>query len=56
MSTGFLWMMITVSGTVAVYYLWVFKLGLNENAGLAASTLTAVLLSALFYRLNKRKN
>ncbi len=43
MSTGFLLMAITVSVSVAVYCLWVLKYGLNENAGLLLSTLTAVL-------------
>lgn len=46
--------MVTVSGAVAVYYLWTFKFGLNENFGMLLSTFAAVLLSALFYRLGKR--
>jgi len=54
LSTGFLLMAITVSVSVTVYYLWVFKCGLNENAGLLLSTLTAVLLSAFFYRLKRK--
>lgn len=46
--------MVTVSGAVAVYYLWAFKFGLHENFGLLVSTSVAALLSALFYRLRKR--
>jgi hypothetical protein len=46
--------MLTVSGSVGAYYLWSFKLGLNENAGLLVSTLIAVLLSAFFYRISNR--
>lgn len=55
MSSGFLPMMATVAGAVSVYYLWAFKLGLNENTGLLASTAAAGLLSLLFYRLKQRK-
>ncbi|MDD4239174.1 MAG: hypothetical protein PHT62_11580 [Desulfotomaculaceae bacterium] len=54
MSRSFLYMLITVFGSVGVYWLWAFKLGLNENTGLLASTLTAMLLAYLFYRLRKR--
>ncbi len=46
-------MIITVSCALGVYYLWSFKLGLNENTGLLLSALTAVLVSCLFYRLKK---
>jgi hypothetical protein len=53
MSYGFLFMIITVSCALGVYYLWSFKLGLNENTGLLLSALTAVLVSCLFYRLKK---
>jgi len=54
LSLGFLMMMVTVFGAVSVYYLWAFKFGLNENIGLMVSTLTAVLLSAVFHRIRKR--
>jgi len=47
-------MIITVLGSIGVYWLWAFKLGLNENTGLLASTLTAIILAYLFYRLKKR--
>lgn len=47
-------MMVTACGSVGVYYLWSFRLGLNENAGLLVSTLIAVLLSAFFYRISNR--
>ena len=43
-------MLITVAGAVGVYWLWAFKLALNENAGFAVSALVAVLLSLFFYR------
>lgn len=54
MSRGFLYMIITVSGSVGVYWLWTFKLGLNENAGLLASTLAAIILAYSFYKLRNR--
>ena len=54
MSRRYLMMMVTVAGAVSVYYLWAFKFGLNENIGLLVSTLTAVLLSAVFHRISKR--
>lgn len=47
-------MIITVLGSVGVYWLWAFKFNLNENAGLLASTLTAIIIASLFFRLRKR--
>lgn len=47
-------MLITVTGSVGVYWLWAFKLGLNENAGLLASTLTAIILAFLFHKQRNR--
>jgi hypothetical protein len=54
MSYGFLFMMVTVFCTVGVYYLWSFKLGLNENTGLLIGVLVAVLVSYLLSRFKKR--
>jgi len=53
-SKSFLYMLITVAGAVGVYWLWAFKLALNENTGMVVSTLVAVLLSYLFYRLKDK--
>ena len=47
-------MMVTVLCTVGVYYLWSFKLGLNENTGLLIGASVAVLVSYLFSRFKKR--
>ncbi|NMA52365.1 MAG: hypothetical protein GX949_05095 [Peptococcaceae bacterium] len=54
MGKNFLYMLITVAGAVGVYWLWAFELALNENAGLAVSTLAAVLFSYFFYRRKDR--
>ncbi|OPZ72530.1 MAG: hypothetical protein BWY80_01110 [Firmicutes bacterium ADurb.Bin456] len=53
MSSGFFFMMITVSCALCVYYLWSFRLGLNENTGLILSALTALLVSCLFRKFKK---
>jgi hypothetical protein len=47
-------MLMTVLGSVGVYWLWAFRLGLNENTGLLVSALTAIILAYLFYRLRSR--
>jgi uncharacterized membrane protein len=54
LSKSFLYLIITISGSVGVYWLWAFKLGLNENAGLLVSTLAAIILASFFYRLRNR--
>ena len=54
LSKGFPYLILTVAGSLAVYWLWAFKFGLNENTGLLASTTTAIILAYLFYRLRTR--
>jgi hypothetical protein len=54
LSSGFPYMIITILGSVGAYWLWAFKFNLNENAGLLVSTLTAMLLAYLFFKLRKR--
>lgn len=54
MRSDFLYMMVTVLCTMGVYYLWSFKLGLNENTGLLIYAPVAILVSYLFSRFNKR--
>lgn len=51
MSKSLPYMLITVLGSVGVYWLWAFKFGLNENMGLLASTLTAMILAYLLHKL-----
>lgn len=47
-------MMLTVAGSVGVYYLWSVQLGLNDNLGMVLGVITAILLSALFSRFRRK--
>lgn len=48
-------MMVTVVTAVGVYYLWSVVLQKNDSAGTALGIATAVLVSAFFARLKRRK-
>ncbi len=48
-------MLITIVVSVGVYYLWSVVLQKNDTVGTALGVVTAVLLSAFFTRLKKRK-
>lgn len=48
-------MIVTALGAVGIYYYWSVVLGLNDNAGMALGVAGAVVLSALFAKLRKKK-
>lgn len=48
-------MMVTVVTAVGVYYLWSVVLQKNDSAGMALGIIAAVLVSAAFTKLKKRK-
>lgn len=54
MSKGFLPMMVTTVGSVAVYYLWSIKLGYNDTAGILLGITTAIILSVIFTKYKNR--
>ncbi len=55
MSKGFIPMMITTLGAVGIYYYWSMVLKLNDTAGMVLGVLSAVIISALFVRLKKKR-
>ncbi|MCL6478583.1 MAG: LPXTG cell wall anchor domain-containing protein [Peptococcaceae bacterium] len=48
-------MMVTVVAAVGVYYQWSVVWQKNDNAGIALGIITAILVSAFFTRLKRRK-
>lgn len=54
MSGGF-FMIATIVLSIGVYYLWSVVLQKNETVGTVLGVITAVLLSAVFARLKRKK-
>lgn len=55
MSKGFIPMMTTTLGAVGIYYYWSVVLGLNDTAGIVIGVAVAIIISALFARLKKKR-
>lgn len=55
MNPGLMPMLLTIAASVGVYYLWSVELNKNDTVGTALGVITAVLVSAAFARLRKRK-
>ncbi|MFZ5595649.1 MAG: hypothetical protein ACOY31_01395 [Bacillota bacterium] len=54
MSIRALYMMVTVTLSIGVYYLWSVVWQRNENIAILLGVLTAILVSGFFGRLKKR--